>query len=408
MTDQVISPDGKWMWTGTEWIPAPPSSPPPTASNIVMQDSVIAGDVNVSNNNVEDIKKAMIDALTEFDVVERDLNEPTGQELEKMDKVLQLSSQLIENNIQLEPNIEEILAKIAWKKRHTKPYPDVEESEKLRDIELSHLNRALELYQNDHDLEKSAQVMQNMLRVFSRWDPKDNRIRALSIAKKSLDLARKVPDRRLELEALDVLSWSDAESNHAEHKALEDKVRKRYDSAQFLKLRQVRDVTFLEGSLFITKFLEEKSWLNGPNKATNWVEKFEIARFYREHNKLEDAEKWFLLALEDRDEESWSIYQSLGELEIFRKNYQKAIDYYSLALKHADWVGVREICLLQIAFAEESRGNVREAEEFRSRAISMFKSEYPKEKFTGTKEAIISTVEANGVANAKEIVEKYF
>ena len=24
----TISPDGKWMWTGTEWIPAPPTSPP--------------------------------------------------------------------------------------------------------------------------------------------------------------------------------------------------------------------------------------------------------------------------------------------------------------------------------------------------------------------------------------------
>ena len=103
MTNPVISPDGKWMWTGTEWIPAPPSSPPPTESNIVMQDSVIAGDVNISNNNVEDIKKAMIDALTEFDAIERDSNEPTGQEQEKIDKVLQLSSQLIENNIQLEP-----------------------------------------------------------------------------------------------------------------------------------------------------------------------------------------------------------------------------------------------------------------------------------------------------------------
>ena len=26
MTDPVISPDGKWMWTGDEWIPAPPDN----------------------------------------------------------------------------------------------------------------------------------------------------------------------------------------------------------------------------------------------------------------------------------------------------------------------------------------------------------------------------------------------
>ena len=28
MTDPVISPDGKFMWTGSEWIPAPPTSEP--------------------------------------------------------------------------------------------------------------------------------------------------------------------------------------------------------------------------------------------------------------------------------------------------------------------------------------------------------------------------------------------
>ena len=26
MTDPVISPDGKWIWAGSEWIPAPPTS----------------------------------------------------------------------------------------------------------------------------------------------------------------------------------------------------------------------------------------------------------------------------------------------------------------------------------------------------------------------------------------------
>ena len=32
MTDPVISPDGKWMWTGSEWIPAPPDTDPDTFS----------------------------------------------------------------------------------------------------------------------------------------------------------------------------------------------------------------------------------------------------------------------------------------------------------------------------------------------------------------------------------------
>jgi len=55
MTDPVISPDGKWMWTGSEWIPAPPAAEPVSVS---MQDSVIAGDVNITQNNAEDIAAA--------------------------------------------------------------------------------------------------------------------------------------------------------------------------------------------------------------------------------------------------------------------------------------------------------------------------------------------------------------
>ena len=41
MSDTVLSPDGKYLWTGSEWIPAPPSD----NQNITMQDSVIGGDV---------------------------------------------------------------------------------------------------------------------------------------------------------------------------------------------------------------------------------------------------------------------------------------------------------------------------------------------------------------------------
>jgi hypothetical protein len=66
MTDPVISPDGKWMWTGTEWIPAPPteeSSKKETPSSFVdnmrgikVQDSVIT-----SNENIISITPIAID-----------------------------------------------------------------------------------------------------------------------------------------------------------------------------------------------------------------------------------------------------------------------------------------------------------------------------------------------------------
>jgi len=65
MTDPVISPDGKWMWTGSDWIPAPPAAEPVSVS---MQDSVIAGDVNITQNSAEDIANAMVSALEKIDL----------------------------------------------------------------------------------------------------------------------------------------------------------------------------------------------------------------------------------------------------------------------------------------------------------------------------------------------------
>ena len=46
MTDPVISPDGKSMWTGDEWIPVSESG----KVSVSLQDSVIAGDLNIMQN----------------------------------------------------------------------------------------------------------------------------------------------------------------------------------------------------------------------------------------------------------------------------------------------------------------------------------------------------------------------
>ena len=87
MTDPVISPDGKWMWTGSEWIPSPPTSAPTAdstinledsmmsgnvnveqnsndvSSTINLKDSAMSGDINITQNNAEDIATAMVKAL---------------------------------------------------------------------------------------------------------------------------------------------------------------------------------------------------------------------------------------------------------------------------------------------------------------------------------------------------------
>lgn len=76
MVDPVYSPDGKFMWTGSEWIPAPPASEPepapPSEQALNMQDSVIGGDVvhsTVINNDPTAVTNAVITALQQLGMV---------------------------------------------------------------------------------------------------------------------------------------------------------------------------------------------------------------------------------------------------------------------------------------------------------------------------------------------------
>lgn len=51
MSDPVISPDGKWIWTGTEWIPAPPGS---NNASLSLQDSLITNNMNITQTNTSE------------------------------------------------------------------------------------------------------------------------------------------------------------------------------------------------------------------------------------------------------------------------------------------------------------------------------------------------------------------
>lgn len=51
MADPIFSPDGKWMWTGSEWIPAPPTAPQVPGSTINLHDSMMSGNMNVEENS---------------------------------------------------------------------------------------------------------------------------------------------------------------------------------------------------------------------------------------------------------------------------------------------------------------------------------------------------------------------
>ena len=78
MAGGIFSPDGKYMWTGSEWIPAPPKGgdekevAPPTTLN--MQDSVMSGDIvhnTVINNDASTVTTAVIEALKELGVMDQ-------------------------------------------------------------------------------------------------------------------------------------------------------------------------------------------------------------------------------------------------------------------------------------------------------------------------------------------------
>ncbi|MBL6891237.1 MAG: hypothetical protein ISR22_04240 [Candidatus Poseidoniaceae archaeon] len=80
MTDIVYSPDGKFMWSGSEWIPVPPSG----NQTLNMQDSVVGGDVvhnTVINNDVDAVTSAVISALERLGIVN---NNDDNEQIEEL------------------------------------------------------------------------------------------------------------------------------------------------------------------------------------------------------------------------------------------------------------------------------------------------------------------------------------
>ena len=55
MSGVRVSPDGKWVWDGSEWIPNT------QATDIQMSDSVISGDI-ISNQNVNSVDSEVVKA----------------------------------------------------------------------------------------------------------------------------------------------------------------------------------------------------------------------------------------------------------------------------------------------------------------------------------------------------------
>ncbi len=112
----MLSPDGKFIWSGTEWIPAPPNgSSPPSIMNLT--DSVIGGDVTINQSiGSEEIIGQMKNELERFSQSHSGFHIPEGgfsgaillQGIKKIEtdrSILQTFSnlQLIDFCIALEP-----------------------------------------------------------------------------------------------------------------------------------------------------------------------------------------------------------------------------------------------------------------------------------------------------------------
>jgi hypothetical protein len=61
MSKSVLSPDGNWLWTGDEWVPAPPKAPPNAVENAIEEIEEIAEQNNIS---VQELKET----ATNFDL----------------------------------------------------------------------------------------------------------------------------------------------------------------------------------------------------------------------------------------------------------------------------------------------------------------------------------------------------
>ena len=61
MSKSVLSPDGHWLWTGEEWVPAPPKAPPNAVENAIEEIEEIAEQNNIS---VQELKET----ATHFDL----------------------------------------------------------------------------------------------------------------------------------------------------------------------------------------------------------------------------------------------------------------------------------------------------------------------------------------------------
>ena len=188
MTDPVISPDGKWMWTGSEWIPATPGVETALFS---VQDSVIAGDVNITQNNAEDITAAFINALEQTDARDQSSSKELTQSHEsEYARLLIGSRQPEDNESDVDPKKE---SHLGWLAVSEGRYLSAEQ----------HYLLALKLFKENGDEVGVCDVLFSLgLLVAYQLDDLE---RAILYGQDRLTISREVNDKSLEASSLQSL-----------------------------------------------------------------------------------------------------------------------------------------------------------------------------------------------------------
>ena len=206
MTDHIISPDGKFMWTGSEWIPAPPTTTTETTSSasvslqdsmvggdiqisqsssspegkVSLQDSAIGGDINITQNNAEDIAEAMMNTLQRLGFSgQTSPAELTPSQEAEVEQVLEISEQLTSHGIEIDPRTEITLGNAASLAGRTH-------------TAQQHYLRALETFRKNGDRQGEAMSLGN-LGIIAKT--RGNLDEAERLHRESLAIMREVGDR---------------------------------------------------------------------------------------------------------------------------------------------------------------------------------------------------------------------
>jgi len=211
MAEPILSPDGKWMWTGSEWIPAPPSSS--QSANVNLQDSVVGGDVHITQNNADDIAVAMVKALERLGFSgQSSPTEITPSQEKEVEQVLELSEQLIGHGVEIEPWTEtnlgksaELLGKNKTAQQHYMRALEIYRKNNEEDGESRALNLLGNLALKLGDLIEAERNQREALRIVTKIDHKDgmssalNNLAMIARERKDLDEAQRLFKQSLDI-----------------------------------------------------------------------------------------------------------------------------------------------------------------------------------------------------------------